>query len=268
MKTRALLRMAMMACALGGCGGIADLNGDDAGDGGHEGISNDSSTKVPSDDADSAPTTPDGAPTTPDSAPSSADSGFESCPAPTDSRPSICINPTVYRFYPDGTSPYMFRAANEDPNTIDLQDCDDNIALQFNLTISGLPTTDTIEVWAGTTDCSQPSAREAGAGPYCWQVAPPGTFANSQQEYGLIYARNITRFIGVSNPSDELDAVSGVPGSSACADVGPLTSECVTPIDLYFLYMPPGVGSGGTPDAYTVYPQAVSSLPSDGGPCP
>ena len=174
------------------------------------------------------------------------------------SGPQITINPTVYRFYP-GTAmkPYSFRAANLNPNDINFQDCDDDIILQFNLTISGLPTTDSIQVWAGTTDCSQSSARELGDGPYCWQVAPPGTFGNVSQEFGNIYARNITRYIGTSTAAAEFDSVDSVPGPGACHTQ---TTSGGVALTLYFLYMPAGAGSGGTPDSYATYGQTVDMV--------
>jgi hypothetical protein len=247
MTNRAWLPI-VLACFLGGCGGIVPLNGDDAGNGEHG-------------------ETPDSGSLTSDVAQNDDDAdiyGNES----SETGPTVTLNPTVYRFYPNGTTPYNFRAANEDPNTIDLQDCDDSVALQFNLTIGGLPTADTIEVWAGTTDCSQPSARQSGDGPHCWQVVPQGSFANVTQEYGLIYARNITRFIGVSNPTDELDAVTGVPGPSACDALGPVTSSCSVPVVLYFMYFPARAPTGAVPESSAVYLQPVSVRPNDGGSCP
>ncbi len=166
------------------------------------------------------------------------------------SGPQITINPTVYRFGPNGTTAYPFRAANLNPNDINFQDCNDDIVLQFNLSIAGLPTTDTLEVWAGATDCSQSSAREVGDGPYCWQVAQPGAFANSAVSIGNIYARNITRFIGTSTADNEFDNVTSVPGPAACHTQ---TTSGAVALSLYFLYMPAGVGSGGTPDSYVTY---------------
>ncbi len=242
--TDRLVSLALMA--LSSCGGIVPLNSPDAGEGsGDVGA-----------DAPSAP---------------SADSGIPHEPTPTScSGPSITIDPVVNRYYPGGTDtePYPFRPANEEPNWLDAQDCEDDIVLQFNLSISCLPTTDTIEVWAGTTDCSQSSARQPGNGPYCWQVVPPGTFGNSMQEYGNVYARNIVRFLGTSTSGAELDPVSSDPGPSVCQPLGPVTSPCDLPLTLYFMYMPPGVGSGGTPDSYVTYDMGVfGAAAGDGGTC-
>jgi hypothetical protein len=189
--------------------------------------------------------------------PRTAMAQFDAGSTSTGSGPSITISPTVYRFYPNGVTSYPVRDANVNPNDINFRDCDDNIALQFNLTISGLPTTDTIEVWAGTTDCSVASARELGDGPYCWQVAPPGTFANSQQEYGLIYARNITRFIGTTTADNEFESVSTIPGPEACHTQTTSGSVALT---LYFLYMAPGSSSADAPASYTTYGQNVDMV--------
>jgi hypothetical protein len=229
--------------SLSSCGGIVPLNTPDAGDGTKD-AGADEPSNVSEDSA--APSEPPG------------------------DGPSITINPVISRYYPGGTDTklYPFRPANEEPNWIDAQDCDDDIVLQFNLSIGGLPTTDTIQVWAGSTDCSQSSARQPGPGPYCWQVVPPGTFGNSMQGYGNIDARNIVRFLGSSTNGAELDAVSSDPGPSVCQPLGPVTSPCDLPLTLYFMYMPPGVGSGGTPDSYVTFDIGVfGAAPGDGGAC-
>ena len=265
MKSRVL--GCLLACTLSACGETVELNGvPDA-----AGVvpTRDSASASSSVDEDAAvhdgPDAGSPFPALDSASPPGVDFDART---PSGSGPRITVNPTVYRFYP-GTAmmAYPFRAANLSPNDIDAADCDAGILLQFNLTISGLPTTDTIQVWAGTTDCSQTSARELGAGPYCRQVAPPGTFGNSSQAFGSIYARNIVRFLASSTDANELDAVTSVPGPSVCQPLGS-PSACVVPLNLYFLYFPAGVGSGGTPDSYTVYSQPVLVSPPSGGVCP
>jgi hypothetical protein len=231
--------------ALCSCGVIVPLNTPDAGDG-----TKDAGADEPSN--------------------LSEDSAIPVEPPPTCmGEPLITINPVVNRYWPGGQdTPYPLRPANEEPSWLDGQDCQDDIVLQFNLSIACLPTTDTIEVWAGTTDCSQPSARKLGGGPYCWQVARPGTFGNSSEEYGNISARNIVRFFGASTSGAELDAVSGDPGPSVCQPLGPVTSPCDLPLTVYFMYMPSGVESGRTPDSYVTYDLGVfGAAAGDGGAC-
>ncbi len=166
---------------------------------------------------------------------------------------SLSVLGTVYRFYPNGTTPYNFRAANLNPNDINFQDCNDDIILQFTLTEGGLPTSDTIQVWAGTTDCSQSTARQTGTGPYCWQVAPDGAFANSVTATGNIYARNITRYIDDTSTA-HFNPVNDVPGPAACHTQ---TTSGAIQLSLYFIFLN---NDGITADAYYSYGQNVDMV--------
>ena len=165
----------------------------------------------------------------------------------------ITINPTVWRFHPDGVTPYNFRAANFNPADINFQDCSDNIILQFSLYLTGLPTTDTIEVWAGSTDCTQSSAREESTGPYCWQVAPRGGFANSMTSVGNIYARNITQYLDNATTLHPAP-ITSVPGIDACHTQ---TTSGSVQLSLYFIFL---ANDGISVDAYATYGQNVDMV--------
>ncbi len=166
---------------------------------------------------------------------------------------SIQQTGTVYRFGPDGKTPYNFRAANLNPSDINFQDCQDDIILQFTLIEGGLPTTDTIQVWAGSTDCSQNTARQTGSGPYCWQVAPDGEFADVQTVTGNIYARNITRYMD-DTTTPHFAPVTGVPGPEACHTQ---TTSGAVQLSLYFIFLN---NDGITADAYFNYGQNVDMV--------
>jgi hypothetical protein len=165
----------------------------------------------------------------------------------------ITINSTVKRFFPNGTTPYNFRAGNFNPSDINFQDCEDNIVLQFSLNLSGLPTTDTVQVWAGATDCSQATARETGTGPYCWLVSPSGQFANSTTSVGNIYARNISRYLD-STTTAHFAPVTDVPGIEACHTQ---TTSGAIQLSLYFIFLK---NDGITADAVATYGQNVDMV--------
>jgi hypothetical protein len=174
---------------------------------------------------------------------------------------------TVYRFLPNGDS-YPFRAANEFPNAIDRQDCDDNIALQFNLTEEGLGAQtlgDTLEIWAGTTDCTQLSARSGTSGPLCWQVYPlTEPVLNATVN---VYARSLTRYVGASSPAVPLDGgafVGAGQPESACADVTTL-SGCQAVVGVYFMFF--SDHAAPLPDAATLYSLGVFVPPAADGTC-
>lgn len=165
----------------------------------------------------------------------------------------IQVSGVVYRFTPND-QPYNFRPANLNPNDINYQDCADNIYLEFTLVETGLPTTDTIQVWAGTTDCSQTAARMgATGGPYCWQVASPGQFAPSQTATGKIYVRNITQYIDIT-ATPHFAAPLTVPGPEACRTQ---TTSGAVGVSLYFLWI---ANDGFTASSSTVYGQNVDMV--------
>jgi hypothetical protein len=112
----------------------------------------------------------------------------------------LTLGPTVPRFYPDETTPYPFiRPQNRDPNAINYQDCAADIVLEFTLLISGFQCSDTIQVWAGTTDCTQTTARMSSDGDtQCWPVTPNGLFKMSQTSTNFIRARDIVSHISDS----------------------------------------------------------------------
>jgi len=158
---------------------------------------------------------------------------------------------TVYRFYPDGTA-YPFRAANLNPNDINFQDCEDNIVLQFNLTESGIGSTgspDILQIWAGTTDCTQPTARAGAESPFCWQVYP--ATEPILNETVNIYARSLTRYIDttlVTVPNGGNPIIGAGQPETACHTQ---TSSGEVAITIYFMFLP-NTGDA-TPDASTSY---------------
>jgi hypothetical protein len=126
----------------------------------------------------------------------------------------------VPRFYPDGKTPYPFiRAQNLDPNAINYQDCAADILLKFTLLVtSSLACTDTIQVWAGETDCTRSTARMSSDGDaQCWPVTPIDWFKMSQSSTNFIRARDIVSHI--SNPEVTTDTYT-----EQSPDLGDLTA--------------------------------------------
>jgi hypothetical protein len=67
----------------------------------------------------------------------------------------IGVSSTVPRFSPGpetSANAYPLRQQNLSPTWINYKDCQDDINLEFTLHVSGLPCTDTLQVWAGTVD--------------------------------------------------------------------------------------------------------------------
>jgi hypothetical protein len=94
---------------------------------------------------------------------------------------------------------YPLRPDNLDPTAINYSDCAADIHLQFNLNVQGLPCSDTMQVWVGTTDCTQLSARQTTSGsPRCWPVKT--SVLLSQTLEVDIRAQDIVGFISNAEP--------------------------------------------------------------------
>ena len=155
----------------------------------------------------------------------------------------------VQRFYPDSsTKEYPFRPVNLNPNDINFQDCEDNIHLLFNMLEGGSGGSDILQVWAGTTDCTQATARTGAEGPFCWQVAPAQEFVENATID--IYARSLTRYVDstLQAPPNGGDFIGNNEPESACRTQ---TSLGGVPLSIYFMFVPKA--EGATPDASFVY---------------
>jgi len=161
---------------------------------------------------------------------------------------SLSVNSVVPRYYPGGDSNanlFPIRPQNLNPTWINYNDCKNDINLQFTLLISGLPCTDTIQVWAGTVDCTQVSARQANSGAtHCWPVTPTGSFTMASTSTGNIRAQDIVEFI--TNPEPPFIYTPG--GIKSCQSQDAPGGESLS---LYFMAIEPdGQTLDGTAGEY------------------
>ncbi len=145
---------------------------------------------------------------------------------------NINVNSVVPRY--DGTTDTMnnlfpVRPQNLNPTWINYNDCKNDIRLQFTILVSGLPCSDTIQVWAGTVDCTQVSARQANSGAtHCWPVTGIGAFAMSATSTADIRAQDIVAYITNPEPPTTF-AYSGIHGCQSQASPGGVA------LSLYFM---------------------------------
>jgi len=129
---------------------------------------------------------------------------------------SISVNQVVPRYIgasDTAANLFPYRPQNLEPSWINYNDCAKDIRLQFTILVGGLPCTDTIQVWAGTTDCTQVSARQANSGAtHCWPVTATGAFAMQQSSTGDIRAQDIVAYI----TDDEPPTIYHPSGIKAC----------------------------------------------------
>jgi hypothetical protein len=179
---------------------------------------------------------------------------------------SLAVNEVVLRYPPpdnvdNPADPYPIRPDNLDPTGITDSDCDADIHLQFGVAVSGLPCTDTMQVWAGTaaTDCTQLSARQANSGSaQCWPVTE-STALQSSFSVNL-RARDLVAFIRTSKPPSTYTPQ----GAAACQS---LVGTCgAVSLGVYFMAMEAdGLTVDGTPAIYSLNAWVGSS---DGDSCP
>jgi MYXO-CTERM domain-containing protein len=199
--------------------------------------------------------------------------------APTSARADTCgdisvnVNPVVPRYTGTSDTPanlYPLRPSNEEPSWIDYDDCKADVRLQFTVLIGGLPCDDTLQVWAGSVDCTQPSAGETSSGgPRCWPVTPAGLFAMQSSSTGDIRARDIVGPIG----DGEASTVYSEQGASACQSLlGTSSSQCSgVSLSLYFMAVEAdGLTVDGTSAEYDFgaevgLPDGSSCRPGDAG---
>lgn len=173
---------------------------------------------------------------------------------------SISQNPTVNRYNPGAdtvANQFPVRAQNLDPTAINYTDCIADIHLHFDLIVSGLPCTDTMQVWAGTTDCTQTSARESNSGAtQCWRIGPSVAL---QQAFPIdIRAQDLVAFVSTAEPPPGYTPQ----GSAAChAQVAPGTVS----VGVYFMAMEAdGLTVDGTPAMYSLDVDLVGPYPPTG----
>jgi MYXO-CTERM domain-containing protein len=178
----------------------------------------------------------------------------------------LSVNPTVNRYLSGGDDNahlYPFRPKNEQPTWLEYRDCKADINLEFTLLMSGLPCTDTIQVWAGTVDCTQLAARQSNSDQtHCWPVLPTGAFNMSSTSTANIRAQDIVQFITSAAPPElytratptACQALLGT-GSSPCSGVS---------LGLYFMAVEAdGQTVDGTSAEYHM--GALIGSPDDGG---
>jgi hypothetical protein len=176
---------------------------------------------------------------------------------------SITVSPTVPRYYPGGdtrANEYPYRPQALNPNDINYQDCISDINLEFTITIEGLSgCTDTIQVWAGPTDCTMTQARERNSGEaQCWPVAQIGAFATEQTSTANIRAQDIVAHL--SDSSTAPLPISYTPaGPSACESQDAPGSVGLT-ID-FMAMEPDDVTVDGTSGVYTLNGDLVGPYP-------
>jgi len=161
------------------------------------------------------------------------------------------------------------RAQNLNPEGINYADCEQNLRMDFSLSLSGFTATPeaSLQVWAGTIDCTQPLNRVPGGGAThpCWQVAAssgPMTAAMKTVTQS-VFARDVLRY--EQPPADpaagQLYSSSynySTAGELAC-HVQP--DDAAVPLGIYFIAVDSTGNTLGTAYQYSLTADLVAPPP-------
>jgi hypothetical protein len=190
---------------------------------------------------------------------------------------SATANPERF-LYADGTGPNATatdvtktpRPPNLDPEGVNFTDCEDDLRLDFTLLLSGFGAADeaSVQVWAGTVDCTSDLNRSSanGSAHACWQVAGSygPVFATSTLTTTIsVFARDVLRYeptpaAGSSAQPFDPSFHSSSQGESAC-HVQP--TDAAVPITFYFLAVNSSNDAIGTAFEYPLVTDLVGPPP-------
>lgn len=163
------------------------------------------------------------------------------------------------------------RPQNLNPTGVNFSDCEQDLQLNFQLLLSGFAPGDyaSVQVWAGTLDCTQDANRTgsgAGVSHPCWKVAGDYGPVNATQNYSKtisIYARDVLRYenpeLPISN-NNQYDATwhHSTDGETACLGQ---SSDAAVQISVYFLAVNSSDQALGTAYQYPLTTDLVAPPP-------
>jgi hypothetical protein len=162
------------------------------------------------------------------------------------------------------------RAQNLNPEGINYVDCEDNLRMDFSLSLSGFVASDdaAIQVWAGTIDCTQPLNRAVGGGAThpCWQVGTPiGPITTTTMTVTKsVYARDVLRY--EQPPADPTASQAYDPSFNYSKPAGELAchvqlTDSAVPLGIFFIAVDSTGNTLGTAYEYSLTADLVAPPP-------
>jgi hypothetical protein len=148
------------------------------------------------------------------------------------------------RLFADPAKQATFRAASKFPEWINFSDCASNVLLHFQLAVTNIPTNGSLQVWAGTEDCSKLEARTGETTRTCWPVS---AVLPSQQNVSVdVQSQHVVGFLSktAAEKPKSWNDVLAVPNSSALCTT---SSNGATAMKLWFMFTDGSNNTLGTP---------------------
>ena len=136
------------------------------------------------------------------------------------------------RLYSDASKQATYRSASKYPDWVNYADCASNVLLHFQLAVSSIPTNGSLQVWAGTDDCTKTEARTGDTTRTCWPVS--STLSNTQNVSVDVQSQHIVEYLG-KTASDKPKTFADL-STTPSADVCTSTSNGATAVKLWFMF--------------------------------
>lgn len=148
------------------------------------------------------------------------------------------------RLFSDATKQAPFRAASKFPDWINYADCASNVLLHFQLAVANIPTNGSLQVWAGTDDCSKLEARTGETTRTCWPVS--AVLASQQNVSVDVQSQHVVAFLSktaAEKPKSWNDVIAVANSASLCTS----SSNGATAVKLWFMFTDGSNNVLGTP---------------------
>lgn len=170
------------------------------------------------------------------------------------------------RTFADATKQAPFRSASKFPDWINYADCASNVLLHFQLAVTNIPTNATLQVWAGTDDCSKLESRTGETTRTCWPVS---TVLPSQQNVSVdVWSQHVVGYVS-KTAAEKPKTFADLPTAST-PSLCTLSAQGATAVKLWFMFTDGSNNVMGTPLQWStsvdvVGPSAPTALTASAG---
>lgn len=154
------------------------------------------------------------------------------------------------RLFSDSSKQATYRSASKFPDWINYADCASNVLLHFQLAVSSIPTNGSLQVWAGTDDCTKTEARTGDTTRTCWPVST--TLSNTQNVSVDVWSQHVVNYLG-KTAADKPKTFADL-ATTADASVCTSTSNGATAVKLWFMFTD---GSGNLLGSALSWPTSI-----------